>query len=182
MMRRDAMAASNAISDDELLRLRTEGKTELVDGEVRVTPASWRHGVVCTRLSSRIFAFVTERGLGAVVDSSTGFRLPGGNLRSPDVSFVAAGRIEEEPRGFLHLAPDLAVEVLSPDDSSREVLDKVGEYLEAGVRLVWIVDPERRRAAAVRGLTDVSVVEIEGCLDGEGVLPGFRCPLAELLA
>lgn len=87
-----------------------------------------------------------------MADSSAGFRLPSGNIRVPDVSFVAAGRLagERPPEGFPDLAPDLAVEVLSPDDRSRDVLDKVGEYLQAGVRLVWVIDPKRRAAATYR--------------------------------
>jgi Uma2 family endonuclease len=130
-----------------------------------------------------LHTFVSERSLGHVFESSTGFRLPGGNLRSPDVSFVRAGRFENEqvPEGFPDLAPDLAVEVLSPGDSPRHVLDKVGEYLQAGVRLVWMIDPRRQRAAVYRSLTDVKELRPEDSFDGEDVVPGFKVPLAELL-
>jgi Uma2 family endonuclease len=81
---------------------------------------------------------VEREQLGYVFDSNTGFRMPGGNVRLPDVCFVAKGRFRDEqlPEGFADFPPDLAVEVLSPDDRSRDVLDKVGEYLQAGVRLV----------------------------------------------
>ena len=90
-------------------------KYELVDGEIRMSPAGGRHGQVIVRLSARLERFVSERGLGAVLDSSTGFRLPGGNVRSPDVSFIAAARLPQGkvPEDFPNLAPDLAVEVLS---------------------------------------------------------------------
>lgn len=81
---------------------------------------------------------------------------------------------------FPQLAPDLVVEVLSPSDSPRRVLDKVGEYLQSGVRLVWVIDPEKRQAAVHRTLTSVREIAADGALDGEDVLPGFRCPLAEL--
>lgn len=93
------------------------------------------HGEVIVRLITRLAAFVEARGLGHVLESSTGFRLPGGNIRSPDVSFVAMGRFEggHAPEGFAEVPPDLAVEVLSPDDRPQAVLDKVGEYLQAGV-------------------------------------------------
>ncbi len=74
-------------------------------------------------------AFVREKRLGKVFDSSTGYRLPRGNVRSPDASFVSSKRLPGVPEGFLELAPDLAVVVLSPEDSPRDVLDKVGEYL-----------------------------------------------------
>ena len=115
-----------------------------------------------------------------MLDSSTGYRLPGGNVRSPDLSFVAVGRLLDgkAPEGFLELAPDLAVEVLSPE---RQILDKVGEYLGAGVRLVWVIDPRKRRAAVYRSLTDLREISEAGALDGMDVLPGFSCPLAEIL-
>jgi len=85
------------------------------------------------------------------------------------------------PEGFAELAPDLAVEILSPEDRPREVLDKVGEYLQAGVRLVWVIDPGKGEASVYRSLTDVRVVGSGAALDGEDVLPGFRCPLGEIL-
>lgn len=118
-----------------------------------------------------------------VFDSSTGFRLPGGNVRCPDVSFVARGRFDGEkvPEGFSPAPPDLAVEVLSPDDRSRYLLDKVGEYLDAGVRLVWVVDPRARPASVYRSLTAVRTLKEDDDLDGEDVLPGFRCRLSDVL-
>src|SRR5437867_1835363 len=135
------MTTTRTVTDAELMSLPRDGrKYELVDGEIRVSPAGVRHGQVIVRLTVRLGAFVAERRLGDVLDSSTGFRLPGGNVRSPDVAFVAAGRFPggKTPEGFGELAPDLAVEVLSPDDSARYVFDKVGEYLRAGTRLVWV--------------------------------------------
>jgi Uma2 family endonuclease len=131
----------------------------------------------------RLGTFVKERQLGYLFDSSTGFRLPGGNVRLPDVAFVARGRFADEqvPEGFADLAPDLAVEVLSPSDQSRDILDKVGEYLQAGVRLVWVIDPKLRTAAVHKSLTDVRRLGPEDSLDGEDVLPGFRCRLADVI-
>jgi Uma2 family endonuclease len=73
-------------------------------------------------------------------------------------------------------------EVLSPEDRQRDVLDKVGEYLGAGVRLVWVIDPEQATAVVFRSLTDVRRVERDGVLDGEDVVSDFTCALSELLA
>jgi len=182
------MSTSSPITDADLLRLPRDGrKRELVDGEIRVSPAGGRHGQISVELLVRIHAHVRERGLGVVFDSSTGFRLPGRraghyDVRSPDVAFVAAGRLPDDlaPVGFIELAPDLAVEILSPDDRRREVLEKVGEFLDAGTRLVWVLDPEERSAAAYRSLTDVRRLAENGVLDGEDVVPGFACPLAEV--
>jgi Uma2 family endonuclease len=172
------------VTDADLVRMPRDGrKYELVDGEIRVSPAGYRHGVVSVRLTIRIGTFVAAHGLGDVLESSTGFRLPGGNVRCPDVSFVSAARVPAgRPQGFAELAPDLAVEVLSPEDRQRDVLDKVGEYLGAGVRLVWVIDPEQATAVVFRSLTDIRRVERDGVLDGEDVVPGFTCALSELLA
>ena len=81
----------------------------------------------------------------------------------------------------LRPAPDLAVEILSPDDRPRYVLERVGEYLQADVRLLWVVDPKGRNAAVYRSLTAVRELGIEDALDGEDVVPGFRCVLGGLL-
>lgn len=174
-----------SVTDAELLRMPRDGrKYELVDGEIRVSPAGFRHGAVSVALTLKLGAFVIERRLGRVLDSSTGYRMPAGNVRCPDVSFVSASRLPagELPSGFAEFLPDLAVEVLSPGDGQREVLDKVGEYLGGGVRLVWVIDPETATAAVFRSLTDVRRVERDGRLDGGDVVPGFTCALGELLA
>jgi Uma2 family endonuclease len=79
------------------------------------------------------------------------------------------------------LAPDLAVEVLSPNDRPEDVLEKVGERLGVGTRLVWVIDPETRTAVVYRSLTDVRVIGEADALDGEDVVPGFSCPLRTVL-
>jgi Uma2 family endonuclease len=83
--------------------------------------------------------------------------------------------------GFSPVPPDLAVEVLSPSDRPRQVLDRIGEYLDAGVRLVWVIDPGKRNATVYRSLTDVQTIDETGALAGEAVVPGFTCPLASVL-
>ena len=99
-------------------------------------------------------------------------------LAHPVSRFVSSSRqpLPGLPVGFAEFAPDLAVEVLSPEDREREILDKVGEYLGAGVRA------RKRTAAVFRSLTDVRRIEHDGALDGEDVVPGFNCQLAEPLA
>jgi Uma2 family endonuclease len=171
-------------TEADLLRTPRDGrKYELVDGEIRVSPAGGRHGAVSLCVGAKLLIYVRERNLGHAFDSSTGFRLPSGNVRSPDASFVARGRMEAEqpPKGFVPLAPDLAIEVLSPEDRPRDVLDRVGEYLESGTRLVWVLDPETRSAIVYRSMTDVRRLEEGDRLDGEDVLPGFRVALREVL-
>jgi Uma2 family endonuclease len=179
-----ATTTRRAATEEQLLAMPRDGqKYELVDGEIRVSPAGARHGQVCVKLAMRLGTLVEERRLGFVFDSSTGFRLPNGNVRLPDVAFVARGRLEGDrvPDGFSPVPPDLAVEVLSPADRPRYIFDKVGEYLDAGVRLVWVIDPANRRATVYRSPTEVRTIEADGFLDGEDVVPGFDCPLASVL-
>ena len=179
------MGTTKVWTDDELMQLPDDGyKYELVDGALVVSPAGGRHGRTIVRLTVRLGAFVAAGGLGEVFDSSTGYRLHGGNLRVPDLSFVAGSRLPggRAPVGFLYVAPDLAVEVLSPDDRPRLVAAKVVEYLAVGVRLVWVIDPETERATAHRADGTTQEISSGGVLDGEDVIPGFSCPLSELFA
>ncbi len=147
-----------------------------------MTPASWAHEEIVARIIYELSAHVRVTGAGTVLGSNTLYCLPGGNQRAPDVSFVATGRLQQAAGdAFPQLAPDLAVAILSPGQSARAVGDAVGEYLAAGVRLVWVIDPVKRCAAAYRSLTDVRHVELDGHLDGEDVLPGLRCALEDVL-
>jgi Uma2 family endonuclease len=180
-----ATVPSSILTDEELLRLPRDGpKYEVVDGELRVSPAGAQHERVVARLLIRLGTFVEQHGLGEVLGSNLLYVLPSGNKRAPDVSFVAAGRFTAEARVevFPRLVPDLAVEVLSPNDRTRAVLDRVGEYLEAGVRLVWVIDPLNRRAAVHRSASEAREIPATASLDGEDVVPGFRCPLQALFA
>jgi Uma2 family endonuclease len=179
------MSPARTITDEELLQLPEDGnKYEVVDGELVVSPgAGWRHEDIVGELVTRLRSYAKVKGLGTVLPSNLLYVLPSGNRRGPDVSFIAVERATAltPETVFPRFAPDLAVEVLSPSDSPRRVQDKVGEYLEAGVRLVWVIDPENRRAVIYRALSSVDRIDASGELDGEDVLPGFRCRLADLL-
>src|SRR5205809_1830247 len=148
-----ATISRRVATESDLRAMPKDGqKYELVDGQICVSPAGDRHSVVALRLGSRLLAFVDQYRLGHICGADAGFRLSSGNVRSPDASFIAAGRFPDDqvPDDYGSVAPDLAVEVLSPRDRPRYVLDKVGEYLEAGVRLVWVIDPRYARAAGYR--------------------------------
>jgi Uma2 family endonuclease len=181
----EPMSPARTITDDELLQLPEDGnKYEVVDGELVVSPgAGLRHERVIMRLATRLGLFVDERQLGEILGSNLLYKLSSGNRRGPDLSFIAAERAAALPLDtvFPQLAPDLAVEVLSPSDSLPRVLVKVAEYLACGVRLVWVIDPENRRAAVGRALTGIREIGPDGELEGEDVLPGFRCRLSDLL-
>lgn len=177
------MSTTRTWTEEELMALPRDGwKRELVDGEIVVSPAGAPHGRIIMELGFLIRLHLRAHPLGYLFDSSTGCWMPSGNLRSPDLTYVSHERLPQGvTEGFLRVVPDLVVEVLSPGDSKRLILDKVGEYLAADVRLVWVIDPMQRQAACYRSLTDVRHVAIDDELDGEDVLPGFRCRLSELL-
>ena len=162
------------------------GRLELVRGEiVEMTPTGGQHGVLTMELGRWIANYVREQGLGVVVGAETGFILATNpdTVRAPDVAFIAQERLPRPiPERYLPLAPDLAVEVVSPSDVAQDVRRKVIDYLRAGTRLVWVVYPETQTVDVYRPGQDVRVVEAQGALQGEEVLSGFELPLRELFA
>jgi Uma2 family endonuclease len=159
-------------------------RTELVKGILVVRePAGDRHGRVTMNLTIRLGTYVERAAAGQLFAAETGFTLSRApdTVRAADIAFVRRERLSEPIPGFPELAPDLVVEVLSPGDRPGEVLAKVADWLSAGVRLVWIVDPERRLARVYRRDGSETTVTADGALDGEDVLPGFSCPLASVL-
>ncbi|MGH7636213.1 MAG: Uma2 family endonuclease [Gemmatimonadaceae bacterium] len=170
---------------EELERFDLPGKsTELVRGRLIVRePPGFYHGHVSARLLFVLGEYVYGRDLGWLSAQDTGFRIESDpdTVRAPDVAFTSNERRLEIPkRGYAPFAPDLAAEILSPDDRPGEVLSKVGDWLDAGVRIVWVIDPERREARIYRGDGTQSSVAPDGTLPGESVLPGFTCHLADL--
>ena len=180
------MAPATSMTAEELLRLNLpDRRTELVKGVLVVRePAGYRHGEVAMNLGTVIHEFVRRHKLGRVLAAETGFKLFANpdTVRAPDVAFVRADRVPDPPpTGFAAMAPDLAVEVLSPDDRPGEVLEKVGDWLNAGVRLAWVVDPVRNVVRVYRADGTETHLAAGDTLDGEDVLPGFSCRLTDVL-
>lgn len=180
------MTSPALLTADDLMRLQPPDKrTELVRGRMIVRePAGFRHGDIAMRIALDIGQFLRANPIGRLVAAETGFVLftNPDTVRAPDVAFILHDRIPDPmPRGYARFAPDLAVEVLSPDDRPGEVSEKVADWLKAGTQLVWVVDPDRRRARVHRANGTVSVIGESDDLDGEGVLPGFSCSLAQVL-
>ncbi|MBI4512722.1 MAG: Uma2 family endonuclease [Gemmatimonadetes bacterium] len=175
---------STLMRAEDLLRWREPGKTaELIRGVLVVRePSGGLHGSLASRLEYRLRNFVEQHGLGEVFAQDTGFKIARDpdTVRAPDVAFVGRERLAEIPEGYPELAPDLVVEILSPGDRPGEVLEKVGDWLNAGTRLVWVLDARRRQARVHRADGSVSIVEADGVLDGEDVVPGFSLRLNEL--
>jgi len=159
---------------------------ELVCGEVApVVGATYKHSKIVLAVGARLFAYATETGVGECTTADGSYVLSRNpdTVRVPDVAFVRAERLVgiPEPQGFFEGAPDLAVEVASPSDRTLDTARKVREYLEAGTRLVWVIIPDERMAYIHHPDGLVRVVQDDGVLDGEDVLPGFRLPLADVL-
>jgi Uma2 family endonuclease len=179
------MSRPATMTADELLRLNLPTKrTELVRGQLLVRePAGHVHGEAAVRLAAALVAYVYPRKLGRVYAAETGFKLETDpdTVRAPDVAFIRAERVSLlPPNGYPAMSPDLAVEVLSPDDRPQAVLQKVTAWRAAGSRLVWVVDPIQQTARVFRSDGTESVVSADGSLDGDSVLPGFSCALKSI--
>jgi Uma2 family endonuclease len=181
------MPPAALMTADELLRTHLPDKrVELVRGVLVVRePAGFRHGAVSATLTKLLAHHVDSNELGSVLAAGTGFKLSTDpdTVRAPDVAFVSRERVPDPaPLGYPALAPDLVVEVLSPGDRPGETLAKVGDWLNAGSRLVWVVDPSRRMARVYRHDGSEMVVTEGAALNGEDVVPGFECPLGSILS
>ena len=176
-------------ADEYLARVqRTHECSELVRGEVRpVSPASPLHNVVAGNLFLALALHVRQHRLGWCFTDNAGFRLPiphteGETIRSPDVAFVTFERLPQVTRGLAPIAPDLAVEVLAPDDSARDLDERLGDYFAAGTHLVWVIDPDRRTVAVHSDAAPTRRLRDTDALDGGEVVPGFVLPVRELFA
>jgi len=173
------------ITGEELEGLPNSGPCELVLGRiVPMSPTGGEHGRIEGNFFRALDVFVRARRAGKVLVGEVGIfthRNPD-SVRGADVAFISNERYEklESKRGFLKLAPELVVEVLSPHDSAAELAQKLREYFAAGVRLVWVADPETRRVRAHRSPTDVRELRETDRLLGDDVLPGFEIELAAL--
>ena len=148
-----------------------------------MSPAGANHGRIASRLHRRIAEHVEDHQLGEVFAAETGFFLSRNpdTVRAPDVAFVTKNRLHlVPPRGYFPGPPDLAVEVLSPDDSASEVLAKVEDWLSAGTKEVWIADPLRNTIAIHRQDQAMRVFSVDERLTSESLLPGFRMALSEV--
>jgi len=171
-------------AEDLLYLTQPDKQTELLRGTLIVRePPGYQHGVVALKVARLIANHVHDHGLGTVVAAETGFKLFSNpdTVRAPDVAFIRQGRAPEPALdGYPALAPDLVVEVVSPSDRAGEVQAKVSDWLTAGSRLVWVIDPRRKRAVIYRDDGSVDLLANQDALDGEDVLPGFSCSLADL--
>lgn len=170
---------------EDLFRIPDGERYELIDGIPKKKPLGAQSDEVGGLLLTALNNYIRPKKLGRAYPQATGFQCfphKPSRVRLPDVTFVAAGRLpgDRSPEGYIQIAPDLAVEVISPNDIYEDVELKILDYRFAGVKLVWIISP-KTRSVLIRRL-DGSCAELreDGELSGEDVIPGFTCKVADL--
>lgn len=175
--------AMKLVTAEELLAMPAEDAViELIDGEIkRMSPAGFQHGRIAMLIGASLSAYVRQRGLGEVAAAETGFilRRNPDTVRAPDVAFVSKERVVETT-GYFAGAPDLAVEVISPNDTYTEVNAKVLDWLRSGVRLLIVIDPSKKSAMVHRSMTEMLRIGVDESLSGGDVVPGWELPLRDL--
>lgn len=170
------------LTADEFFMLPGDARRELVQGMViEISPVGGEHGVVVGKLLLKLGLWAEQNQAG-YVGAKSGFvlaRQPD-QVRAPDTFFVRGDRVEKAPRGLWSLAPDLAVEVVSPSESAADVYDKVQDYLAAGTQAVWVVYPTRQAVVAYAADGSARSLAASDTLRDAQVLPGFQCQVSEL--
>lgn len=178
--------ATQAMTAEELFQLpRGRFRYELVKGElITMAPAGEEHGAVTVNLTVPLAQHVRSNNLGVVYGAETGFKIESDpdTVLAPDIAFVSRHKIEETgiSKGFRKGAPDLVVETVSPNESRRQVEQKVAKWLAAGASYVWVVDPPSRTVTVYRSTGDVKVLREDDELSGEDIVPGFRFAVAQI--
>ena len=183
------VSSAPPFTPDDLLKLPDAVNYELVDGQLVERNMGMKSSLIAQRLATQIGLYLRDHPVGLLFGADAGYQCfadAPDKVRKPDVSFIRSGRLsgDDPPEGHCRIPPDIAVEVVSPRDLSYEIEEKVGEYLNAGVPLVWVVHPTTRTLRIHRppssGLGIVSELKESDTLSGEAVLPGFSCQIKEL--
>lgn len=182
-------AAQPRITADVLLAMPNAKDFELVNGVLVERNMGWESEFFGSNLLVLLGMFCREHNCGWVNGSSAGYQCyedafpdDPDRVRKPDVSFISIDRLPSDaiPRAHCEIVPDLAIEVISSNDRYQEVEEKVDEYLRVGVRLVWVVHPQKKTIRIHRANGTVQDLHLTDELSGEDVLVGFRCPVSEI--
>ncbi len=171
------------ITADELSAMGDIGRCELIRGNlIMMSPAGYQHGDIAQNIAFHLSAFVRKHKLGKVLAAETGFVLEQDpdTVRAPDVSFIRKDRLPAADLvKFFKGAPDLAVEVLSPDDRAGQVIRKVGDWLTAGALSVWVVSPKKRTITAYRADQSIAIYQDGDTIRNDPAVPGFKMKIAK---
>lgn len=177
---------SGLLTAEEFAALPTEGmRLELVRGELRAMPPTrGNHGKPAMRLSGLLTYHILTHELGEVYAAETGFLLERNpdTVRTPDFAFISSARVtpETDAASWVPVVPDLVIEVVSSGDRETEVTSKVQMWLDVEVRLIWVVYPMRREVVVHRRERPATTLSLSDTLDGEDMVPGFSCPVAQI--
>lgn len=180
------VAGPVAYSPQDLLTMPDGGKYELVDGSLVELNMSYLSSYVAGQIYQRLKNHCDSHQLGWVTPEGTSFRCfpdAPAQVRRPDTAFISLGRLSAEQaktEGHCSVAPDLAIEVVSPGDTAFELDEKVDEYLAANVALIWVINPEKHTIRIHRRDGTVTQLREADTLSGEQVIPGFQCRVSEL--
>jgi Uma2 family endonuclease len=159
---------------------------EVVDGQLVMSPKNnFEHENICTRLSYALEAFNRAHKLGVVRGSSAGYWMNNRNCRAPDISFIPKERLDAisfrpASRSFFPGAPDLAVEILSPSNTRKDLDERLRDFFTSGTQIAWIISPEAECVEICHSPTERRLIGTGGFLDGEHLLPGFHFPIGDL--
>ena len=174
------------LTAEDLWKYADDGyRYELVKGELRkMPPAGFEHGIRAAKIGRHLDVYVEQHQLGYVCGAETGFRISRNpdTVRAPDAAFVRQTSIEQQgiERGYWEGAPDLAVEVISPNDTDPEVSEKVEEWLTAGCMMVWVINPRQETVAVYRAAEEVIILSGDDVLEGGDVVEGFQCRVQQI--
>ena len=153
---------------------------EYAKGElIPMSPATRRHGKISVNIIRYLDRYVYENGLGELYTAETIFQV-GDRMMKPDVAFVSTDRLDVDEDKTFPIPPDLAIEVVSPTDVHYRIVRKALDYLEAGTRLVWVLDPVAKSVTVYRSESDIEILTHASTLTGEDVVPGFTCRVENL--
>jgi Uma2 family endonuclease len=153
------------------------------EGELSVmAPAGWKSSRRNSKLNSRVEVWNERTDLGEVFDSSGGFTLPNGAVKSPDVTWIERSKLANVPAGvvFPAVVPDFVIELRSKTDSLKTLQAKMEEYRANGVRLGWLINPQQQQVEIYRLGQEVEILQSPTLLSGEDVLSGFTLDLSSI--
>jgi Uma2 family endonuclease len=181
-----AVPTKSHYTPEDLLSMPDSKSYELVGGQLVERKMGFESSWVAGQLLALLSRFSQEHGIGWAVPADSGYQCfphDPGLVRKPDVSVVRFGRFPGGvlPKGWAKIPPDLAVEVVSPNDTTYEIEEKVEDYQKAGVPLVWVINPNSRKVRVHRIDGSIRDLREDDELSGEDVIPGFRCMVRELL-
>ncbi|MBX3070781.1 MAG: Uma2 family endonuclease [Thermomicrobiales bacterium] len=180
------MVATRQMTAADLWSMQTEDLQdfELIEGElIPMVPPGGTHGRLQISIGAMLHEYVKATRSGTVF-GETGFVLDHGEhtVLAPDIAYVSASRLPADQTKYLKLAPEIAVEIISPGNSPGEIERKIAIYLRAGVQLVWVIYPSQRQVVVHSPGEAPRIFGISDILPGDGVLPGFSVPVAEIFS